>query len=105
MVTSGIRFQGIGIRKNHLCLQRLAILSGISFLISVTCFLKPGKACWEHLQQGDQSAQAFLNQLDQKKSEGGAHPFYQGLSPESNYGESDLIGRSQGASAQTTCPV
>lgn len=76
------------------------LCSFVFFLISGLCFLTPGKAdSWAHLQQGDQTAQAFLNQLDQKRGEAGSHPFYQGIPAESNYRESDLVGRSQGAAA------
>jgi len=50
---------------------------------------------WKHLQNGDQAAQDFLNKVDQKKSEAGAHPFYKGVSQEANYKADDLSGRAQ----------
>ena len=55
---------------------------------------------WENLNQGDQTAQSLLNQMNQKKAEAGTHPFYQGISKEVNYSSTDLIGRSQGVASQ-----
>src|SRR5712692_8751748 len=50
---------------------------------------------WKHLKQGDQTAGTCLNQLESKKQEAGAHPFYQGHSKESQLQEGDLAGRAQ----------
>jgi hypothetical protein len=45
---------------------------------------------WKSLSQGDQLAQQFLNQSDQKKNEARAHPFYQGMPDESTLSGSGL---------------
>lgn len=50
---------------------------------------------WKNLQQGDQTAQAFLNQMKQKKQEAGAYPFYQGTSKNSNISKNNLLGQAQ----------
>jgi len=56
---------------------------------------------WKNLKQGDEAAQEFLNKLDQKKSEAGSHPFYNGNTPkEAKYTNSDLTGKPQGALTQ-----
>lgn len=54
----------------------------------------------ENLNQGDQTAQTLLNQMDQKKAAAGAHPFYQGISKEANYQVTDLVGKSQAVAIQ-----
>lgn len=54
----------------------------------------------ENLSSGDQTAQTFLNQMNQKKQQAGAHPFYQGVSKEENYKNTELKGRGQAACAQ-----
>lgn len=86
-----------------------AILIFIIYLLSVFLFFfllwgffsyMASANSWHNLQQGDQSAQAFLNQLNGKKAEGGAHPFYQGVPSESKYGTSDLTSKSQGVAAR-----
>ena len=66
------------------------------FLLSFPVFANS----WENLSSGDQTAQAFLNQMNQKKTAAGAHPFYQGISKESHYKNTDLVGRSQTAAAR-----
>lgn len=70
------------------------------FLISDFYYLTIGYAnSWKNLQHGDQSAQTFLNQMNQKKQQAGAHPFYQGVSKESHYQDMELKGRGQAAAA------
>lgn len=54
----------------------------------------------QNLSSGDQTAQSFLNQINQKKQQAGTHPFYQGISKESNYKDTELKGRGQAACAQ-----
>lgn len=68
------------------------------FLVPDSYFLKSGKAnSWQHLQQGDQTAQEFLKKMQQKKGDENSHAFYKGIPSESNYGSSDLVGKSQTA--------
>ncbi len=50
---------------------------------------------WKNLKSGDQVAQDFLNKIDQKKSEGGAHPFYKGIPSEASLGTAELKGKAQ----------
>ncbi len=54
----------------------------------------------QNLQQGDLTAETLLKQMDQKKQEAGAHPFYKGISKESNYTSDNLKGLSQRAAKQ-----
>ena len=68
----------------------------ILLLISFSAIAGP----WENLNQGDQTAHTLLNQVNQKKTEVGGHPFYQGISKEANYGSTDLVGKSQGVASQ-----
>ncbi len=49
---------------------------------------------WQHLNQGDQLAQQFLNQSNQKKKEAGSHPFYSGIPNESKLSDGQLKGNS-----------
>ena len=48
---------------------------------------------WQNLSKGDQNAQQFLNQLEQKKKDAGNHPFYEGISNESKLSDKQLKGR------------
>ncbi len=73
--------------------KRLIFFILLHFFLLVSDHIKANP--WTHLQQGDTTAMEFLNQVDQKKSEAGAHPFYQGLPQESNYSDKDLISQSQ----------
>jgi conjugal transfer mating pair stabilization protein TraN len=50
---------------------------------------------WTHLQQGDKTAQEFLNQSSQKQKEAGNHPFYKGIPNESQLSPEQLQGRAQ----------
>ncbi len=50
---------------------------------------------WTHLQQGDKTAQDFLNQSSQKQKEAGKHPFYKGISNESKLSPEQLQTRAQ----------
>ncbi|OJW46975.1 MAG: hypothetical protein BGO67_09770 [Alphaproteobacteria bacterium 41-28] len=53
---------------------------------------------WKNLKVGDQLAQEFLNEIDEKKATAGSHPFYKGLSKESKLNSTDLMGRAQSLS-------
>lgn len=56
---------------------------------------------WKNLKDGDQTAQELLHQMDNKKAEGGAHPFYNGKTPpEAHLKSSDLAARSKSAAHQ-----
>ena len=50
---------------------------------------------WKNLQQGDKTAQEFLNQSSQKQKEAGIHPFYKGIPNESQLSPEQLQGRAQ----------
>jgi len=50
---------------------------------------------WKNLSSGDQMAQDFLHQMDQKRQEAGAHPFSAGVSQEANLSATELKGRAQ----------
>ena len=50
---------------------------------------------WGLLKQGDQVAQQFLNNIDQKKAEAGSHPFSQGISKEAHLTRENLTTQSQ----------
>lgn len=51
---------------------------------------------WAHLGQGDQTAQDFLNKIEEKKSEAGGHPFHNGQIPsEASFTDVQLAGRAQ----------
>lgn len=52
---------------------------------------------WQSLTQGDKTAQELLEQMQQKKQEAGAHPFYQGTLKESKISSDNLKGQSQKA--------
>src|SRR5690349_13503172 len=54
---------------------------------------------WQNLQQGDQTAQVLFDQMNAKKQQADTHPFYQGIPQESDYGSTELVGRSQTAAA------
>jgi len=71
------------------------LLFGVSFL-SGKSYANP----WIALSQGDQTAQAFLNQIENKKKEAGPHPFSQGVSKESTLSAEELKGRAQHLSAK-----
>ncbi len=45
---------------------------------------------WKNLNQGDQTAEEFLNKLEDKKKEAGPHPFSQGISKEAGFQEQVL---------------
>src|SRR3990167_7484030 len=64
------------------------------FLIPDICFLKSGQANpWQHLQQGDQTAQALFDQINQKNRAAGSHPFYKGIPAEANISSDSLKGQ------------
>ncbi len=68
------------------------ILYLVIFVFSSSTLADP----WKSLHQGDQAAQQFLDQLDQKKAKGGPHPFYDGKKPkESKFTNAELTGKSQ----------
>lgn len=52
---------------------------------------------WKSLQQGDQAAQALLDQMKTKQKEAGAHPFYKSISKESKISSENLKGHAQKA--------
>lgn len=65
-------------------------------LVSFVCSLPVLADPWKNLHQGDNAAQQFLDQLDQKNAKAGPHPFYDGKKPkESNFTSSNLTGNSQ----------
>ena len=72
----------------------------VFFLLKTLVLYSASANSWHNLQQGDQTAQSLFNQIDQKKTEAGAHPFHQGTSKESYYRDSELGGRSQAAASQ-----
>ena len=55
---------------------------------------------WQHLNQGDQLAQQFLNQSKQRQQEGGSHPFYKGIPNESKLSAEQLKGASSKVAQQ-----
>ncbi|OJW49667.1 MAG: hypothetical protein BGO67_03950 [Alphaproteobacteria bacterium 41-28] len=67
------------------------VLTFLLFFTSCRVLADP----WKTLQQGDQTAQEFLNKADEKKAKAGSHPFYKGHSKESNLKTTDLLGKSQ----------
>ncbi|MBY0501641.1 MAG: conjugal transfer protein TraN [Alphaproteobacteria bacterium] len=65
-----------------------------SLFLTFSAFTSP----WKNLKEGDQAAQELLHQMDKKKAEGGAHPFYNGKTPpETHLKSSDLEIRSKAA--------
>src|SRR5436190_2756328 len=55
---------------------------------------------WKNLKQGDQTAQALLGQMDQKKKEADPHPFYKGTPNESKLSHKQLEETSKNAARQ-----
>ena len=56
---------------------------------------------WKDLKKGDQAALEFLDNVKQKKTEAGNHPFYNGeQAKESSYSVSDLSGHAQTAAQE-----
>ncbi|MDP4154228.1 MAG: conjugal transfer protein TraN [Bacillota bacterium] len=78
----------------------LAITYALFFLFLFFFSLPVQANSWKNLQRGDQTAQEFLNQMNQKQQEGGVHPFYQGISKEAHYKDTELKGRGQAVCAQ-----
>ncbi|KAB2836011.1 MAG: hypothetical protein F9K49_02680, partial [Caedimonadaceae bacterium] len=68
-------------------------------LILFFLFFSPALANpWQHLGQGDKTAQEFRGQMNPKKPEAGPHPFYNGQTThEAHYTPADLTGRSHAA--------
>lgn len=77
------------------------LLFALLFLLVWVCPFTAISNPWKNLQSGDGAAQEFLNKINEKKSEGGSHPFYTGQTPkEANYHSSDLVGKSQSTAHQ-----
>ncbi len=77
--------------------MRFFLLISLLFFIPCKAFADP----WKDLKKGDQTAQEFLGNVKQKKSEAGSHPFYHGeQAKESSYSVSDLSGHSQTAAQE-----
>lgn len=74
-------------------MSKLALYFTLCFFLPISdyCFADS----WEHLRQGDTAATELLRALDEKKSEAGEHPFYQGTPKESKYSDKDLTSQSQ----------
>ncbi|MBP9691878.1 MAG: conjugal transfer protein TraN [Alphaproteobacteria bacterium] len=65
------------------------------FLFATFVFPDVSADPWKNLQQGDQLAQQFLNQSNQKQKEAGNNPFYSGIPNESKLSDKQLEGRTQ----------
>jgi conjugal transfer mating pair stabilization protein TraN len=71
-----------------------------SFLLITSLLRESSADPWQNLQQGDQTAQEFLNQIESKKKEAGGHPFYKGIPNEAKLSDKQLEGKSKNALQQ-----
>lgn len=85
-------------KKKLLPLSVHLLLTYALFFLFLFFFSLSVKAnSWKHLQQGDQTAQALFDQMNAKKQEAGAHPFYKGTPKEANCSSDNLKGQAQKA--------
>jgi type-F conjugative transfer system mating-pair stabilization protein TraN len=68
----------------------------LSLFLCLLLSFKSYAGSWKSLKEGDQTAQELLHSMEEKKSEGGNHPFYDGKVPqEAQFKSGDLASKSQ----------